>query len=920
MQTQLHIAASSRMSGFAKRVRIGLKASAMAAGLLATSSFFSAYSAQAQTNILTEGFESGLNGWTIVNGTQTNQFFVGTAAASAGTQSAYISNDAGATNAYTNTSSSVVHIYKDVVIPAMQKNILLTFKWRTVAEGGTTSDWDNLKVFLTSPTTTITAGTQVSATDKIGAAWYTGSSATAYSTATISLPNSLSGTTQRLVFSWKNDATDGLQPPVSIDEITLTSATAVPLTGIYTINNTSPTGGTNFNSFTDAINALNSEGISGPVTFNVSAGQSFTENPPAITTTGTAVNMVTFQKSGTGANPMVRPTGTTAGNEAGITLSGVDYFTFDGIDINIATGSAVEFGYLVRNASATDGAMNNTIRNASITLNKANTSSIGVLQTSSTSFGVGLTPTVAGGANQNNTYTNLTIQNVYNGMLLVGGSGTFTDNNNTVSNNTVGGATAGDLAGGTTTAYGIKATLQNNVKIFNNEIRNITTTTAAIDGLFLDQGLGIAEIYRNNIHDLSISTATATTVNAGMRINTYTTTSGHSTRVYNNFVYGLTHAFNSATVSATRRIIGMFVQSNGSGVGNTHNIDFNSVRIEPAAAYTASSAVFEIGTTSGPVINVRNNIFANFSGAQTGVAKHYVWVSTSATLTGIAGSVSNYNLLYIANPTNGFVGLGGTADRATLGNWRGFTNQDQNSKSSNPQFISATDLHISPTAPTEVESNGSYFGGAISWVTTDFDNATRNTSTPDLGADEGTFVPTDLSGPVITFTPLTRTASLANRTLTATIVDPSGVPATGNLVPRIYFSKGLVLSAFVSTPGVLTSGTGTNGTWTFTIDYSLLGGVTAADQIAYYVVAQDNLGNIGSTPGGIIGTDVNTITGGSNVNTYTFGAAIPALVTVPGTYPSLTLAGGLFAAINAGVMTSNVVVEITGDLTARNRS
>ena len=134
-------------------------------------------------------------------------------------------------------------------------------------------------------------------------------------------------------------------------------------------------------------------------------------------------------------------------------------------------------------------------------------------------------------------------------------------------------------------------------------------------------------------------------------------------------------------------------------------------------------------------------------------------------------------------------------------------------------------------------------------------------------------------------------------------------------MPRLYFSKGGV--TFFSTPGVLSSGTGTNGNWTFTINNSLLGGVANGDRIFYFVVAQDILGNTSSSPGGnSTVTNVNTVTNITSAYAYYVNAAIASVVTVPGTYPSLTLAGGLFEAINRSVLTGNVTVNITADLTA----
>src|SRR5688572_22784681 len=86
------------------------------------------------------GFETGAdfaaNGWTVVNGAAVNKWFVGAVAGpSAGANSAYISNDAaGATHIYTLTTSSVVHIYRDISFPAGETNIQLQFKWKSGGE------------------------------------------------------------------------------------------------------------------------------------------------------------------------------------------------------------------------------------------------------------------------------------------------------------------------------------------------------------------------------------------------------------------------------------------------------------------------------------------------------------------------------------------------------------------------------------------------------------------------------------------------------------------------------------------------------------------------------------------------------------------------------------------------------------------
>ena len=68
------------------------------------------------------GFEAGAtfaaNGWTVSNSAN-NPWVVGTAvnAAPIVGNSAYISNDGGTTNAYTNTAACVNYFYRDVTVP-----------------------------------------------------------------------------------------------------------------------------------------------------------------------------------------------------------------------------------------------------------------------------------------------------------------------------------------------------------------------------------------------------------------------------------------------------------------------------------------------------------------------------------------------------------------------------------------------------------------------------------------------------------------------------------------------------------------------------------------------------------------------------------------------------------------------------------
>ena len=251
------------------------------------------------------------NGWTVANNATGNQWVIGTVPTGFTNNSAFISNDAGITHAFTNNAATVVHFYRDVTIPAGETSVTLSFNWVALGE---TSFFDGLMVSIAPTTFTPAASTTslgtafLAGVTEVGRFW----AQTTPQTVTVSLPQSAinncsTPVTIRIIFSWKNDTSGGNNPPAAVDNISLTSnfPSPDPTIGTYTIDNTLPTSGTNFASFDAAIAWLNSVCISNPIVFNVTAGQTFAEVPRAITATGTAVNTISFLKSGTGANPLI---------------------------------------------------------------------------------------------------------------------------------------------------------------------------------------------------------------------------------------------------------------------------------------------------------------------------------------------------------------------------------------------------------------------------------------------------------------------------------------------------------------------------------------------------------------------------------------------------------------------------------------
>ena len=157
-------------------------------------------------------FETSDGGLTIINGTQTNKWIIGTATAYSGSKSLYISND-NISNQYTTSSISVVHAYRDISFPNVAQPIYLDFYWKGKGE----SSFDYLRVYLINCETQPIAGSLLPTENQIGNQYYNLSSS--WQLASIQLPDTIKGKTKRIVFTWRNDGSLGTQPPAAVDNI-----------------------------------------------------------------------------------------------------------------------------------------------------------------------------------------------------------------------------------------------------------------------------------------------------------------------------------------------------------------------------------------------------------------------------------------------------------------------------------------------------------------------------------------------------------------------------------------------------------------------------------------------------------------------------------------------------------------------------
>ena len=186
-------------------------------------SFSTTAVAEAVNNAWADDFEGTSLGWELINGSLPNKWCWGTAVNNGGTHALYISNDNGTTNAYTISSAAMVYATK--LLSFTEGKFEFSYNW--IANGESTYDY--LRVALVPASVTLTAGTTVPS----------GFSATALPTGWIALDGggklNLNSTWQSesiainvtagnyyLVMAWRNDGTQGYQPPAAFDNVSIT--------------------------------------------------------------------------------------------------------------------------------------------------------------------------------------------------------------------------------------------------------------------------------------------------------------------------------------------------------------------------------------------------------------------------------------------------------------------------------------------------------------------------------------------------------------------------------------------------------------------------------------------------------------------------------------------------------------------------
>ena len=420
----------------------------------------------------------------------------------------------------------------------------------------------------------------------------------------------------------------------------------------------------------DAVNDINTLGVSGHVVFEISSGH--TEAAPAggiilqfapwvpSTNYSNSSQTITFQKSGIGSNPLISAyTGTQNVSSATsfdgiIKIIGCDYVTFDGIDLAESTGNVdaltwMEFGYGLLRTSNIDGTQNCTIKNCTITMNSAHSGSwtglsgasgsVGILSapiTNSSTTPLSIVGASLAGTNSQNTFIGNTINNTTIGIYFRGFNDVSSPYAYYDQSNEIGNAVSGGNLFQNFKLYGIYCIYQNNVSILQNTIDNDASTgTAATSSIY--------GIY----HDISINTSPEINFNI-IRIN-----------------LGSFTGYCAAICEST------------SGTGNT-TISNNEINITGGSTSSAISCYGILRpnvSASKSNVTIENNIFygINFSYMSTGVmGVFYLFYNNTNAISNtvfsnnsLSGSSVPYLTLTTGNACSGYGYVNTSASSAT---------------------------------------------------------------------------------------------------------------------------------------------------------------------------------------------------------------------------------------------------------------
>jgi hypothetical protein len=499
---------------------------------------------------------------------------------------------------------------------------------------------------------------------------------------------------------------------------TTTVKIQAPLSGTYTVGS-----GGNYTTLTAAVNAYNTTCIAGPVIFSlISATYSGSETFPITinqNANANATNTLTIK-------PAAANTASISGSVASAALIKIlgNYISIDGSNngsttrnLTITNTSASSSRVIWVGSSGTTPVINSTLKNC-IVINGSTSAPAIVVSDGSTIGNAGYF--------NNITIENNSVQKAWYGIYCVGvnvagnGSGLSITSNllNTLGANAI---------------YDIGIYLQDvdGASIQGNLIGNFTGTNPFDDkGIWLATGVRNTSVLNNTISGLNYTGGSGYGAH-GICISTSNANAG--IRVANNMISNLTGDGNDYTgASGLDNPTGILLTTVQSGI----ELFYNTIHLGGVLGFTntlnsALAVSVGIRLNTGSVADIRNNIIVNNLGRSG--ASGYGAIGILASTNNAQFTNINHNDIFI-NPTNGdkYFGQINTTGQTTLANWRTASGGEAQSVSVLPVFTSTTDLHLVAASNSSLSNMGS----PISGISSDFDGQTRNSTNPDIGADE----------------------------------------------------------------------------------------------------------------------------------------------------------------------------------------
>ena len=461
------------------------------------------------------------------------------------------------------------------------------------------------------------------------------------------------------------------------------------LSGIVTINSAATTGGTNYQTFNAFATALNTNGVSGPLTVNVVSNTGpyveqvmFTQCPGM-----SSANRITINGNGN----VLAFTATASTQPYTMLLNGADYMTIKNLNL-IGQGTTYALVCLLTNAA------NYNMFSSCTFSAPVNGTSTGhcpfAISSSSTSATSGGTD-----AGNYNTVSTCTMSNGYYGCVFYGLTSSPYQSNNSLLNSLV-----TDFY-----YYGVYYPYQNYITVKGNTLDRATRTTTsflyAMYG-FYQQG---AMIDGNKIHKLFENNQGSTATCYVMYIYYTNTSGGARNTIRNNII---------TNIKSNGTIYGMYAYyMHGDIYNNTVDLDYS------ACTSGTNYGIYGYGGV-GYDNTITNNIVSINRGASTGT-------KYGISFGGVTGNVvSDRNVIYMAGNTAGTNYYGYYSATATAFNTYTAQGVDATSYSVSPTFTGQITGDLHPT--NSLINNAAMPNGLVF----DQQGAIRNQASPDLGALE----------------------------------------------------------------------------------------------------------------------------------------------------------------------------------------